>query len=73
MSGWLLPTLVLVAALAVTYLCCLRPLRGRGCHPDRTGTPTADDGLQRQLGRARAGRGRAPGGPAGRDVVHYRR
>ncbi|TQN43111.1 hypothetical protein FHU33_2537 [Blastococcus colisei] len=58
MSGWLLPALVLVAALAATYRCCLRPMRGGVCHPAPARTPTADDGLQRQLRQARAERDR---------------
>ena len=58
MSGWLLPALVLMAALAATYLCCLRPMRSGGCHRMPAGTPAADGGLQRQLRQARAERDR---------------
>ena len=54
MSGWLLPALLLVVALAATYVCCLRPMRGGGCHRTPVGTSTADEGLQRQLRQAHA-------------------
>ena len=58
MSGWLLPTLVLAAVLAATYLCCLRPMRGGGCHRTPAGNRTPDVGVERQLREARAERDR---------------
>lgn len=58
MSGWLLPTLVLVVALAATYACCLRPMRSGACHRSPARTPAADDDLNRQLLQARAERDR---------------
>ena len=57
MSEWLVPALVLAAALIATYLCCLRPLRGGACHCG-PGTPAAADDLDGQLCRARAERDR---------------
>ncbi|SEM01159.1 hypothetical protein SAMN04515665_12617 [Blastococcus sp. DSM 46786] len=57
MSGWLLPALVLVAALAATYVCCLRPMRNGVCHRSPVRTPAADD-LNRQLRQAHAERDR---------------
>jgi hypothetical protein len=58
MSGWLPPALVLMVALAATYLCCVRPMRSGRCHCTPAETPTADDGLERQLRHARAERSR---------------
>ena len=57
MSEWLLPALVLMAAVAATYLCCLRPMRSRACHRSPSGR-SADDHLERQLQEARAERDR---------------
>ena len=58
MSGWLLPALVLVATLAATYVCCLRPMPSGACHRDSTGTSVARKDLERQLRQARAERDR---------------
>jgi hypothetical protein len=58
MSGWLLPALFLAAALAATYLCCLRPMRSGACDRDRTGASAARKELERQLRQARAERDR---------------
>ncbi len=57
MSGWLLPALVLTAALVATYVCCLLPMRSRGCHRSPV-APTADDGVEWQLREARTERDR---------------
>ncbi len=58
MSGWLLPPLVLMVALVATYVCYLRPMRSGRCHRTPAGTPTSNDGLERQLRQARAERSR---------------
>ena len=52
MSGWVIPALVLAAALAATYVCCLRPLRGGACHRSPAGRSAAGKDLDRQLRRA---------------------
>jgi hypothetical protein len=56
MSGWLLPALVLAAALAATYPCCLRPLRRGACRRNPAGASAARQDLERQLRQARAER-----------------
>jgi hypothetical protein len=61
MSGWLIPALVLAAALAATCLCCLRPLRSGACHHTPAGTSAAVNDLDRQLRQAHAERDRLRG------------
>ncbi len=58
MSGWLTPALVLAAALAVTYLCCLRPVRSGVCNGTLAGTSRVVKQLDRQLRQAHAERNR---------------
>jgi hypothetical protein len=56
MSEWLIPALVVAVALAVTYLCCMRPLRSGGCHGSPAGMSAAAEDLDRQLRQAHAER-----------------
>jgi hypothetical protein len=58
MSEWVIPALVLAAALAVTYLCRLRPMRSGACHRSPAGTSAAVKDLDRQLRQAQAERDR---------------
>lgn len=50
MSEWLLPAVVLGAALASTYLFCLRPMRGGGCCSPTA--PSPHGGSPAELDRA---------------------
>ena len=51
MTELLFPAAVMMGALAMTYFCCLRPMRrGQACHHS---TPPADADLDRALSQAR--------------------
>ena len=55
MSEWLLPAAVLAAALALTYLFCVRPMRGGAClNASVASAPSAGEAdLDRALQQAR--------------------
>ena len=56
MSSYLFPVLLLAAAAAATYLCCIRPMRRDGsCHPGaaRAGVRLADPDIDAEIRRLR--------------------
>ncbi len=54
MTSALVPAVVLVAAVALTYLCCVRPMRRGQCRPPAAPDRESPPEQQEELARLRA-------------------